>query len=198
MDTESVKKIFDTHDGIMRTKELSEYGIYYKLLCQLMQDGYVEKIRYGYYQWQDDRSFSEAATIVKLFPDAILCMETALQYYGYTDRTPAAWCLAVDKNSTKSRFDIGYPAIKPFYMQAKLLEIGVESCIIDDISMKIYDRERVICDCLRQMNKMDVEIYNKAIQAYVKDPKKNIPRLMIYAKKLRTEKKVRTTIGVWL
>ena len=74
MDTESVKKIFDTHDGIMRTKELSEYGIYYKFLCQLMQDGYVEKIRYGYYQWQDDRSFSEAATIVKLFPDAILCM----------------------------------------------------------------------------------------------------------------------------
>ena len=198
MDTESVKKIFDTHDGIMRTKELSECGIYYKLLCQLMQDGYVEKIRYGYYQWQDDRSFSEAAAIAKLFPDAILCMETALQYYGYTDRTPAAWCLAVDKNSTKSRFDIEYPAIKPFYMQAKLLDIGVESCTIDDISMKIYDRERVICDCLRQMNKMDVEIYNKAIQAYIKDPKKNIPRLMIYAKKLRTEKKLRTTIGVWL
>ena len=198
MDTESVKKIFDTHDGIMRTKELSEYGIYYKLLCQLMQDGYVEKIRYGYYQWQDDRSFSEAATIVKLFPDAILCMETALQYYGYADSTPATWCLAVDKNSTKSRFDIDYPIIKPFYMQVKLLEIGVESCIIDGISMRIYDRDRVICDCLRQMNKMDAEIYNKAIQSYIKDPKKNIPHLMTYAKKLRAEKKVRTTIGVWL
>lgn len=67
MDTESVKKIFDTHDGIMRTKELSECGIYYKLLSQLMQEGYVEKIRYGYYQWQDDRSFSEAATIATFF-----------------------------------------------------------------------------------------------------------------------------------
>jgi predicted transcriptional regulator of viral defense system len=198
MDTENIKKIFDTHDGIMRTKELYKCGVYYRLLAQLVQEGYVEKIRYGYYQWQDDRAFSEAATIAKLFPDAILCMETALQYYGYTDRTSAAWCLAVDKNSTKSRFDINYPAIKPFYMQAKLLEIGVESCTIDDISMKIYDRERVICDCLRQMNKMDVEIYNKAIQAYIKDPKKNIPRLMIYAKKLRAEKKVRSTIGVWL
>lgn len=198
MDTENVKKIFDTHDGIMRTKELSEYGIYYKLLCQLIQNGYVEKIRYGYYQWQDDRSFNETATIAKLFPDAILCMETALQYYGYTNRISAVWCLAVDKNSTKSRFDIDYPAIKPFYMQAKILKIGVENCIIDDISMKIYDRERVVCDCLRQMNKMNVDIYNKAIQAYVKDPKKNISHLMIYAKKLRTEKKVRTTIGVWL
>ena len=198
MDTENIKKIFDTHDGIMRTKELYECGVHYRLLVQLIREGYGEKIRYGYYQWQDDRAFSEAATIAKLFPDAILCMETALQYYGYTDRTPAAWCLAVDKHSTKSRFAIDYPIIKPFYLQENLLEIGVQSCIIDGISMKIYDRDRVICDCLRQMNKMDAEIYNKAIQSYIKDPKKNIPRLMTYAKKLRAEKKVRTTIGVWL
>ena len=198
MDTENIKKIFDTHDGIMRTKELYECGVHYRLLVQLIREGYVEKIRYGYYQWQDDRAFSEAATIAKLFPDAILCMETALQYYGYTDRTPAAWCLAVDKHSTKSSCAIDYPIIKPFYLQENLLEIGVQSCIIDGISMKIYDRDRVICDCLRQMNKMDAEIYNKAIQSYIKDPKKKIPRLMTYAKKLRAEKKVRTTIGVWL
>ena len=49
-------------------------------------------------------------------------------------------------------------------------------------------------DIFEQIN----EIYNKAIQSYIKDPKKNIPRLMTYAKKLRAEKKVRTTIGVWL
>ena len=31
---------------------------------------------------------------------------------------------------------------------------------------------------------MDKEIFNKAIQGYVNDPKKNIPNLMMYAKKL--------------
>ena len=45
---------------------------------------------------------------------------------------------------------------------------------------------------------MDVEVFNKAIQAYIKDPKKNVPRLMEYAKILRTENKVRKMIGVWL
>lgn len=29
---------------------------------------------------------------------------------------------------------------------------------------------------------MDKEIFTKAIQGYVKDPKKNIPNLMVYAK----------------
>lgn len=48
------------------------------------------------------------------------------------------------------------------------------------------------------MSKMDKEIFNKAIQGYVNDPKKNIPNLMMYAKKLRVQKKVKELIGVWL
>ena len=48
------------------------------------------------------------------------------------------------------------------------------------------------------MNKMDKEIFNKAIQNYVVDPKKNIPNLMQYAKVLRVQKKVKDLIGVWL
>ena len=78
------------------------------------------------------------------------------------------------------------------------MTLGVEIVRIEDIELKIFNRERVICDCLRQENKMDGEIFNKAIQAYIKDSKKNIPRLMEFAKILRTENKVRKMIGVWL
>jgi hypothetical protein len=45
---------------------------------------------------------------------------------------------------------------------------------------------------------MDREIFNKAIQNYVKDSKKNIPNLMQYAKELRVYKRVKDLIGVWL
>ena len=41
-----------------------------------------------------------------LFPDGVHCMESALDYYGYTDRTPSAWNLAVDSKSTRTRFYI--------------------------------------------------------------------------------------------
>ena len=45
---------------------------------------------------------------------------------------------------------------------------------------------------------MDRETYNKAIQGYVADPKKNIPQLLEYAQKRRILKKVKDRIGVWL
>lgn len=124
-------------------------------------------------------------------------MESALQYYGYTDRTPSAWHLAVDKHSTKSRFDIEYPIVSLITFRCSNLCLAL-IVLKSGVNLKIFNRERVVCDCLRQENKMDVEVFNKAIQAYVKDPMKNVPRLMEYATLLRTEKKVRKVIGVWL
>lgn len=198
MDNQMAKQIFDAHNGIMKSKEIIENKIYNRFLKKLIDEGYVEKIKFGYYQWQDERAFSEVTVIARLFPDAVICMESALQYYGYTDRTPSAWCLAVDKHSTKSRFNIDYPSVKPHYIPEEQMTLGVEMVNIEDTELKIFNRERVICDCLRQENKMDVEIFNKAIQAYIKDPKKNVPRLMEYAKILRAENKVRKMLGVWL
>ena len=198
MDIQTAKQIFDAHNGIMKLKEIIENKIYNRFLKKLIDEGYVEKIKFGYYQWQDERAFSEATVIARLFPDAVICMESALQYYGYTDRTPSAWCLAVDKHSTKSRFSIDYPSVKPHYIPEEQMTLGAELVNIEDTELKIFNRERVICDCLKQENKMDVEVFNKAIQAYIKDLKKNVPRLMEYAKILRTENKVRKMIGVWL
>ena len=67
-----------------------------------------------------------------------------------------------------------------------------------DYILKVFDRDRLICECIKHENKMDREIYNKAIQAYIHDGKKNITNLLDYAKRRNIHKKVRERIGVWL
>ena len=196
--TEHYKKTFDQYGGIMRTKELQKENIFYRRLQQLIDEGYVEKVRYGYYQWIDEEDFSEAGTVIRLFPDAILCMDTALRYYKYSDRTPAQWHLTVSKDSGKSRFNIDYPFIKPYYVEPRILEIGLSNGNMDGHEVRIYDKDRVICDCLRYRNKMDKEIFNRAIQSYIADPEKSIPKLLEYAETLRVKKVAKDLIGVWL
>lgn len=192
------KKIFDKYGGMMRTKQLQAENILYRPLQKLIQQGYVDKVRYGYYQWVDNDDFSEIGTVIRLFPDAILCMDTALRYYGYSDRTPADWHLAVSKDSGKSRFRIDYPFVKPHYVEPSLLELGLTVGEIDGHVVRIYDKDRLICDCLRYRNKMDKEIFNKAIQNYIADPGKSVPRLLEYAEMLRVKKTAKDLIGVWL
>lgn len=193
-----VCETFSQYGGMMRTNQLSNEKIYYKDIQDLIQSGYVEKIRTGYYQWIDHENLSEVSTVTKLFPDGIFCMETALRHYGYSDRTPSDWNIAVNKNSNKTRFNIDYPFVKPYYVAPTFLEVGVCEQVIDGNKVRMYDKERTICDCLRYRNKMDREIFNKAIQNYINDSTKNIPKLMEYAEKLRVKKLVKDLIGVWL
>lgn len=198
MDIQHCKAIFENYGGMMRTKELEREKIYYRNLQQLIDAGVVEKVRYGYYQWVRPDDFSEAGTVIRLFPDAILCMYTALRYYEYSDRNSADWHLAVSKDSGKSRFNIDYPFVKPYYVEPAVLELGLTKGNMDGHEIRIYDKDRVICDCLRYRNKMDKEIFNKAIQGYIADPEKSIPKLMEYAGPLRVKKLAKDLIGVWL
>ena len=197
-DVQYYKSIFDKYGGMMRTTQLAEEKIFYPQREKLIADGHVEKIRRGYYQWINPDDFSEVGTVIRLFPDAILCMDTALRYYGYSDRTPGDWHLAVSKDSGKSRFRIDYPFVKPYYVEPAVLELGMTTGTMDGHAIRIYDKDRLICDCLRYRNKMDKEIFNKAIQKYIADPEKSIPKLMEYAGPLRVKKLAKDLIGVWL
>jgi len=62
----------------------------------------------------------------------------------------------------------------------------------------VYDRERVICDCLRARHKMDKDLFSSAIRHYLDDPLKDIPRLLSYTRTLRVNKIVREWMELWL
>ena len=97
-------------------------------------------------------------------------METALFYYRYSDRNPAEWNFAIDKNVSK----IAYQKLIIHLLRYTVLNLywllGEASGKIDSIDVRIYDRDRTICDVLRNMNKMDKEIFNKRQYRVCKRP----------------------------
>lgn len=201
LDQKDIKKlndIFKDYDYVMTTAQLSAVKLYYRDIQQMLNEGLIEKIKRGYYHWIESYGKDEIVIINRLFPDGVLCMDTALFYYKYSDRTPAEWHITIDKNTSRQRTQVEHPLIKAYRVESELLTLGEANGEIDSQKVRIYDRDRTICDVLRNMNKMDKEIFNKAIQGYVKDPKKNIPNLMQYAKALRVQKRLKDIIEVWL
>lgn len=198
MNIEECKKVFDEHGGMVQSKHLQEAKIFYRPLQKLIEQGYVKKVRYGYYRWVDHDDLSEVGIVIRLFPDAVLCMDTALRHYGYSDRTASEWHLAVSKYSGRSRFKIDSPQVKPYYFEPDIHELGLSTAEVDGHQVRIYDRDRLICDCLRHRNKMDRESFNRAIQCYIADAEKNVPNLLEYAEALRVKSLVEELIGVWL
>jgi predicted transcriptional regulator of viral defense system len=185
---------------LIRTARMKELKIFYKDIKAFIENGYLEKIRQGYYRLigAPEEEPTEAQIIKALFPEGVLCMNTALFHYGYSDRTPLHWDIAIDRNVSKARFHIDYPYVKPYYMDAAHLKYGLIKAEYDNCIFNIFDRDRLLCECIRNENKMDREIYNKAIQGYVNDSQKSIANLIAYARKRKILKKVMDRIGVWL
>ena len=193
-----LEKLFLAHGVIMKTCELKEAGYYYKKIQSLIESCKIERVRQGYYQYVGEDPFSDIPVIANLFPDAVICMESALDYYGYTDRTPAAWHLAVKSTSARNRFHIDYPCVRPHFVQENRYLLGITTAVIDGTEVKIYDRERTMVDILFHRNKVDSEVFNTAVRRYIRDPEKKEAQLMRYAKVFHVERKVKEVLGVWL
>jgi len=196
---EEIKTLAKRANGIFRTADLKKLGFTAYEIRKMLEKHFIERIKHGYYSLSETvENCSDAEIIARLFPEGVLCMYTALFYHGYSDRTPLAWDIAINKDVSKSRFKIDYPYVQPYYMEAHLLLFGITNATYGDTDLKIFDKDRLICECVFFENKIDRETYNKAIQGYIADPDKNISNLLDYSKKRRILKKIKSRIGIWL
>ena len=133
-----------------------------------------------------------------LLPDGIVCMESALFFYGYSDFAPRVWAIAVPRSISLTRLKFDVVPVKAYFVQKDVFEIGKTKASFEGTALFIYDRERTICDCFKYRTKLDNETFNKAINAYVADDKKNLSNLSRYAKELGLYKRVMDLMEVMI
>ena len=194
---EQITQLIEEQGGIVKKEQFTELGIDYRRILDFVQSGDLVRIKNGYYTDRIDR-FTEEELVARLFGDARLSMESALYAYGYISQKPYGWHLAVDKNTSKSRFKMDYPKIIPYYTEPEALELGSTEIMISGQQFQIYDRDRVICDCLKYESKLEREVFKEALQSYIRDSQKDISALMAYARARKVVGKVQSMIGVWL
>ena len=192
-----ISEEMEKNGGLLKASQLYDLNMDYRKIKKFVEEGILERVKNGYYGMGFSRK-PEETMIAELYPDGVLCLETALYYYGYTDVRPAYWQIAVDKNTSKSRFKVAYPLVQPYYAEPSVLGLGAESFELGGGTMRIYNRERVICDCLKFEEKLDRNILKRAVLMYIREPQKDIQKLLEYAEIRRVTQKVQNRIGVWL
>lgn len=106
--------------------------------------------------------------------------------------------MAIPRSFSRSVKVMPEVPVKAYYVQSKFHRYGVTIGDFNGVTLPIYDRERTLCDCFKYRTKLDNEIFNKAINAYVADPKKNLVKLSKYAKELGVYKKLMNVMEVLL
>ena len=122
---------------------------------------------------------------------------TALYLHNLSDRNPLVYNITLpsdysgvlqkDKNVIIS------------FVSRDILDLGViEITSPFGMKIKVYDIERTICDIIKNKNKMDAEIFSKALKDYAKSKNKNLSKLTKYANAMNIEKKVSEYMEVLL
>ena len=192
------KKVIINNGGIAKTADFAAVGMKNYEVAVLCKEGFIERIRRGFYQLPHSTQITEEQLIRELLPQGIVCVESALFHYGYSDFAPREWSVAVPRTAFRAIKQMEEFPIKAYYIQKDFLQIGRSTDNFNGVELAVYDRERTICDCFKYRTKLDSEIFNKAVNTYVTDKNKNLANLSKYAKEMKLYTKVMNVMEVLL
>lgn len=135
--------------GLLRASELRNAGITPSTLARLERDGAVMRVGRGVYQLSDSQLDSQhsLALASKLVPGGVICLSSALAFYGLTDQIPAKVWMAIDPKAWRPRID--YPPMRFVRFASQRLSTDVEQHTIDSVAVPLFGVARTIADLFR-------------------------------------------------
>ena len=181
-------------EGMLLTKDIIEAGISKQLLSKYVKKGYIERVAQGVYLSKD--AFEDEMYVLQArSKKAIFSHETALYLHDLTDRDPLQYTVTLPSGYNASNFK--NDGIYVYFIKNDLLNLGVEYGKTPfGRNIRVYNKERTICDIVRNRNVIDSAIINEGIRRYLSEKEKDIPKLLQYAEKFRVEKIIRQYVEV--
>jgi predicted transcriptional regulator of viral defense system len=195
---EVAKEVIKSKGGIAKSEDFVAAGLRASDVVNMCNAGFLDRVRHGYYQLAGHGVSSEERLLATLIPKGIVCVESALFHYRYSDFAPRKWSIAVPRSMSRTKLEVDALALQTYYVSADIYELGKTADDFDGVMLPVYDRERTICDCFKYRTRLDNELFGKALNAYANDTNKNLKNLSDYAKKLRVYKKVTELMEVLL
>lgn len=184
-----IKKIFSQNSGYITRRQVDENNIPSWFLTDFVRKNHLEKITRGFYastDWMQDDFF----VFQYKYPKFIFSHDSALYLLNLTDNLPQSIEVTGPKNYRPFN-PKDLPVIIHTDYKKETYSIGITK-IQTNLGNEVfsYDAEKTVCDLIRRADRIDSEIYTKALHNYAKKQDKNTSALLEYARLMGIEKKV--------
>jgi len=194
----NIYRIFMKNNGYAHTREITGSGIHNIYLNELLEKGEIERIKRGLYRWVDMKgnTGSSLVDVAMAIPNGVICLLSALAHHNLTTHKPWEVSVAVNRKSRVKLPD--YPPVKLYYFSPKIFAVGIEKIKIGSHEVRIYAKEKTICDCIKYRKKLGKDIIKEMIIEYIRSHNRNLELLMKYADICGVTKQIETYIEVLL
>ena len=185
----SLKKLI-RENGYLYTQDVTEAGIRREQLKKYLDSGTLIRESRGIYSFADSTN-DEFVLLQSSCKKGIFSYGTALYFHGLTDRFPQMVSMTVPKTYNvfylkEELFHVEFHRIKP-----SLWDIGITEMISPQGGkITVYDRERCICDMIRNHKQTDPQVFVQALKGYFSSNERDDIRLQEYARQFRIMEKM--------
>lgn len=130
--------------------------------------------------YSDKEHVMELEIIALKYSDAVFTLQSAFYYQGITNIVPEYYYLATDRDATKIRDG----RVKQIFYPKEILYDGVEEVDWEGIPIKVYSKQRMLMELLRNKNKFDYAYYKDIVIEYrdmARTRDMQLERLLAYA-----------------
>lgn len=179
--------IFRKHGGQLRMSEAIAHGITRYMLYSLRDKGIIEQVSRGFYRLVELPPISnpDLVTVSLRFPNAVICLISALSYHNITTQIPHVVSVAVPRDSRMPSLD--YPPVQAHRFSNDAYNSGIENHSLDGVPVKVYTPEKTLADCFKFRNKIGMDVVIEALKLYRSRQQFNLEKLLTYAEVCRVK-----------
>lgn len=178
---EIIEKSIEKNNGYLITSLVCNEGVSKTYVAKYIKEHNMERVSKGLYIMDD--VWPDELFILQQRNGAIIYSgETALYLHGLIDREYLSVCVTVPQGYNASHLKNNGFDVSVKYVSMEIYKMGV--CELPSISgnlVKVYDKERCICDLIRNRNKYEVQVFQTAIKEYMTSKGKKLSQLITYA-----------------
>ena len=192
----TMDKLVEAGNGYLCTSQVVKNGISKPTLAEFVRTRNMERVAQGIYLAEN--AWSDELYLLSLSNSRIVFShETALSLHGLMEREPKFTSVTVKAGYYASH--LRKKGIRVYQIKPDMALLGVTDIQTNFGNIvRVYDMERTLCDILRYKESLDVQVFQYAMKEYMASRRKNLNRLMAYAKEFQIESVVRTYTEVML
>ena len=193
---ETLDMLMAEQKGIIRTADVVSLGISKPYFYEYAEDRNLEKVSQGVYV--STNAWVDPLYLLSLRSQQIIFShETALYLNRLTTREPNEFIVTVKTGYNPSR--LKKDGVKVYTVKEELYELGMITMLTPfGNEVKVYNKERTVCDILRSRTNVEIQSFQEAIKGYLQGNQKNLRLLWKYAKSLKVENLLRQYTEVLL
>ena len=194
MRTRVNNRIFKKGVAYITFGEMKKKGIHPRDIARMVKSGDLLAIKRGLYKNPkiDQGANQGLLDLAVAEPRGVICLLSALSYYELTTFNPSAVSMSLPRDARFPK--ILYPPVEFYHFSEEQFKAGIEEVKIKGIVLKVYSREKTICDCFRYRNKIGLDAAKEGLAEYLKLKNRNIEKLLQLAQICR----VRPLVETWL